>query len=226
MTEEKPQMPQEDTHDPHPEGRSAKEKVWTSANIVTLVRIMLIPVFVVVMLSPWPTWVPYPEFWAEWQPWVAAAVFAAISATDAIDGHLARSRMEVTDLGKFLDPLADKLLVTAALLALVELRAFPSWVALIIISREFIVSGLRMVAAAEGEVIAASYLGKVKTVLQIFAIILFTTKDSLQVQLLGGGFSTAFTVFSWIVLVAAVVMTIVSLLDYFNKSKHLLGFGK
>jgi nicotinamide-nucleotide amidase len=209
-----------------PDGSENKttEKVWTSANIVTLIRILFIPVFVVVMLSPWPEWMPYPDFWAFWQPWIAAGVFAAISLTDAIDGHLARSRGEVTDLGKFMDPLADKILVCAALLALVELQAFPSWVALIIIARDFIVSGLRMVAASQGKVIAASYYGKVKTVLQMAAIILFIIKDSLQIKLLGGGFDTGFTVFSWIVLVAAVVMTLVSLVDYFAKSKELLGF--
>lgn len=202
-----------------------KARVWTPANIVTLVRILLIPIFVVALLSPWPEWLPYPEFWAAWQPWIAAIVFAGISATDAVDGHLARSRNEVTDLGKFMDPLADKILVCAAMLALVELQAFPSWVALIIIAREFIVSGLRMVAAAQGKVIAASYYGKVKTVLQILAILLFIVKDTLQIKLLGGGIATGFTIFSWIVLAAAVVMTLVSLLDYFNKTKDLLGFS-
>ena len=124
-----------------------------------------------------------------------------------------------------MDPLADKILVCAAMLALVELQAFPSWVALIIIAREFIVSGLRMVAAAQGKVIAASYYGKVKTVLQILAILLFIVKDTLQIKLLGGGVATGFTIFSWVVLGAAVVMTLVSLLDYFNKTKDLLGFG-
>jgi nicotinamide-nucleotide amidase len=205
--------------------QTAKPRVWTPANIVTLVRILLIPIFVVALLSPWPEWLPYPEFWAAWQPWIAAIVFAGISATDAVDGHLARSRNEVTDLGKFMDPLADKILVCAAMLALVELQAFPSWVALIIIAREFIVSGLRMVAAAQGKVIAASYYGKVKTVLQILAILLFIVKDTLQIKLLGGGIATGFTIFSWVVLGAAVVMTLVSLLDYFNKTKDLLGFG-
>ena len=124
-----------------------------------------------------------------------------------------------------MDPLADKILVCAAMLALVELQAFPSWVALIIIAREFIVSGLRMVAAAQGKVIAASYYGKVKTILQILAILLFIVKDTLQIKLLGGGIATGFTIFSWVVLAAAVVMTLVSLLDYFNKTKDLLGFS-
>lgn len=201
-------------------------KVWTPANIITLVRILLIPVFVVVLLSPWPLWVPFSDFWSFWQPWVAAFVFGGISFTDAIDGHLARSRDEVTDLGKFLDPLADKILVCSALLALIELDVLPSWIALIIIAREFIVSGLRMVASSQGKVIAASYLGKVKTVLQISAILLFTVKDSPAISLLGEGVSFGVGVFAWVVMVAAVVMTVVSLVDYFAKTKDLLGFGK
>lgn len=200
--------------------------IWTPANIVTLIRILLIPVFVAALLSPWPDWMPEPEFWRSWQPWIAAGIFVVISLTDAIDGHLARSRGEVTDLGKFLDPLADKILVCAALLALVELNTFPSWVALIIIAREFIVSGLRMVAASQGTVIAASGFGKVKTVLQIAAILVFTVKDSLQISLLGSAFAKGFTVLSWVVLFLAVVMTLVSMLDYMYKSREVLGFGR
>lgn len=201
-------------------------RVWTPANIVTLVRILLIPIFVAALLSPWPIWLPEPGFWIAWQPWIAAGVFVAISLTDAIDGYLARSRNEVTDLGKFLDPLADKILVCAALLALVELQTFPSWVALIIIAREFIVSGLRMVASSQGKVIAASMYGKVKTVLQICVILLFTVKDSLQITLMGDAFAMGFTVLSWLVLFATVVMTIVSMVDYIYKSREVLGFGR
>ena len=85
-----------------------------------------------------------------WAPWIAALVFALLAATDGVDGYLARSRNEVTTFGKFLDPLADKLLVTAALLALVEMHVLPAWIALVIISREFIVSGPRMVAVGRG----------------------------------------------------------------------------
>ena len=186
----------------------------TIASKVTIARICLIPVFIVC----------YHLWGGLWSGAIPAAVFVLASMTDWVDGYLARSRNEVTDLGKFMDPLADKILVCAAMLALVELQAFPSWVALIIIAREFIVSGLRMVAAAQGKVIAASYYGKVKTVLQILAILLFIVKDTLQIKLLGGGIATGFTIFSWVVLAAAVAMTLVSLLDYFNKTKDLLGF--
>ena len=119
------------------------------ANIVTIARMLFIPVFLVVLLGQMP----------EWGPWLAAALFTLLAITDAVDGYLARSRNQITTFGKFMDPLADKLLVTAALVALVELGTLPAWIAIIIISRELIVTGLRMVAVAEGVIIAASKWG-------------------------------------------------------------------
>lgn len=208
-----------------PEGEPS-EKIWTAANKVTLLRIMLIPVFVVAIISPWPDWFP---LWIEadyWKPWVAAAVFIGIAFTDSIDGHLARSRGEVTDLGKFMDPLADKILVAAALLALVQLGPLPSWVALIILAREFIISGLRMVAASKSVVIAASWYGKAKTVSQIIAIVLFIVKDSQLVVNMGDDAYIALYLFSWAVMIVALALTIISMLDYFSKASHVLGFGE
>lgn len=102
-----------------------------------------------------------------------------LSFTDSVDGYLARSKNQVTNFGKFMDPLADKILVFAALICLVELHVLPSWVVLIILMREFIVSGIRMLAASKGLVIAASWYGKAKTVTQLIAIILFILKESL-----------------------------------------------
>ena len=157
------------------------EKLWTPANVVTLLRICLVPVFVVAIISPWPEYFP---FWADAEaskPWIAAGIFILLAATDGLDGYLARSRGEVTNFGKFIDPLADKILVAAALLALIELGVLPSWVALVILTREFIVSGIRMVAASQGVVIAASWYGKAKTVAQIVAIVLFIVKDSVVI---------------------------------------------
>ena len=200
---------------------SIKNELATPANIVTLARILLIPVFVAVILSPWPEWFPDPGFWTLVQPWLAAVVFSIISATDALDGYLARSRGQVTDVGKFMDPLADKILVCAALLALVELQQFPSWVALVIIAREFIVSGLRMVAAAKGEVIAASWFGKAKTVLQIATILLFIVKYALGAHIYDGAFGSAITIVAWVVLALAVIMTLLSMVDYFVKARFL-----
>lgn len=199
--------------------------LWTPANVVTLVRILLVPVFVVAFISPWPDYFPDWQDADLWKPWIAAAIFAVLSCTDALDGYLARSRGEVTNFGKFIDPLADKILVCAALLALIELQLLPSWVALIILGREFIVSGLRMLVATHGIVVAASWYGKAKTVTQIIAILLFIVKGSdlwlnlhAQAELILYGVA-------WLVMIVALVLTIVSMIDYFAKCAPVLGFG-
>lgn len=176
---------------------TAPDKLWTPANIVTLIRICLVPVFVLAILSPWPEWVGLPGITMEAKCVIAAGIFILISCTDWIDGYLARSRGEVTDFGKFMDPLADKILVTAALIALVELAVLPGWPVLIILAREFIVSGIRMVAASKGTVIAASWYGKAKTVFQIIAIVLFLLKDSLTFTTAAGAFTNPMFVLSW-----------------------------
>ncbi len=198
-------------------------QVFTAANTVTMARIVLIPVFVFLILEPWPAWLGDPT-WAVWfKPWVAAGVFALLALTDGVDGYLARSRNEITTLGKFLDPLADKILVTAALLALVELGTLPAWIALVIISREFLVSGLRMVASAEGQVIAASWYGKIKTVMQIIAVLLFIIKDSQAIIEMGSPAAEVVNIVAWIVMVVALILTLLSLADYFLKSSAVLG---
>jgi len=182
------------------------------ANRVTLARIVLIPVVVVVLLARLPNW----------GPWWAAILFTLLAATDAVDGYLARSRNEITNFGKLLDPLADKLLVTAALVSLVELGSLPAWAAIIIISREFIVTGLRMVAVAEGQVIAAGSFGKLKTVLQIIAVVMFIVKDSAPLTWLGSSIVSAFNVLSWIVMGAALVATVYSMIDYFYHARDVI----
>ncbi len=207
--------------DSNPRGADA---ILTPANIVTLVRICLVPVFVAALISPWPAWIGF-EWLDAWKSWIAAAVFVIISCTDWLDGYLARKRNEVTDFGKFMDPLADKILVIAALLVLVELGALPSWVVLIIVAREFIVSGVRMVAANKGEVIAASWYGKFKTVFQMIAIVLFVVKENPVIREWS---ETAYGILyglSWLVMVVALVLTIVSMLDYISKARHLIGFA-
>ena len=192
------------------------------ANIVTIARILLIPLFLVVLLSP----PPWPESmvpaWSQWAPWVAALVFALLAATDAVDGYLARSRNQVTTFGKFIDPLADKLLVTAALIGLVQLGEVPAWIAILIISREFIVSGLRMVAVAEGKVIAASPLGKLKTVSQTLAIVMFIVKGPKLAALIGTQGAYWFSIAAWVVMGLALVLTIWSMLDYFYGARDVL----
>lgn len=195
--------------------------IWTPANIVTMIRILLVPVFFVAFVSPWPDWIPDWDEAEIVKPWLAALLFVVLSCTDALDGYLARSRGEVTNFGKFMDPLADKILVAAALLALCELQILPAWVALIILVREFIVSGLRMLAASEGVVIAASWYGKAKTVFQIIAIVLFIIKDSHPFTS-DPTLETTLYVISWIFMSIALILTIVSMLDYIAKSKWLL----
>lgn len=202
------------------------ERLWTPANIVTLIRICGVPLFVIAIISPWPAWFPA---WSEaelWKPWIATGIFILLAATDGLDGYLARSRGEVTNLGKFMDPLADKILVAAALLALIELSVLPSWVALVILCREFIVSGIRMVAASQGVVIAASWYGKAKTVTQIVAIVLFLVKDSHTVGSVSAVFNDKLYLISWAVMIVALLLTIISMLDYFVKAKELLGFTR
>lgn len=199
--------------------------LWTPANVVTLVRILLVPVFVVAIISPWPDFFPGWESAELWKPWIAALIFAVLSCTDALDGYLARSRGEVTNFGKFIDPLADKILVAAALLALIELQVLPSWVALLIIAREFIVSGLRMLVATHGVVVAASWYGKAKTVFQIIAILLFIVKGSDLLLSLHPDMELALYVVSWFFMIVALVLTIVSMVDYFMKCAPILGFG-
>jgi CDP-diacylglycerol--glycerol-3-phosphate 3-phosphatidyltransferase len=129
-------------------------------NSLTVFRILLVPVLVVALLGATPN-----------AQWVAAAVFALAAFTDGLDGYLARARSSETTFGKVMDPIADKLLVAAALISLVSLDRLAAWVAMVIIAREFAVSGLRIAAGAQGVVIPASRLGKLKTVTQIVAIL-------------------------------------------------------
>lgn len=203
----------------------SKENIMTPANIVTCTRIVLIPVFVVLAVAPWPAWFggSDPAGLLAAQPWVAAIVFALLAGTDWVDGHLARSRNEVTTFGKFLDPLADKILVMAALLVLVEQGLLPSWIPLVIVAREFIVSGLRMLAAADGVVIAASWYGKAKTFVTDIAIVFFLVMTSPAIA--QSGFAGPFVIFSWILMIAAVILTIFSMVDYLLKSKSVIGLG-
>ncbi|MBO8158549.1 MAG: CDP-diacylglycerol--glycerol-3-phosphate 3-phosphatidyltransferase [Thermosyntropha sp.] len=130
-------------------------------NILTLVRIILIPLFVIVLLLK----IPYGDY-------IAAFIFIIAALTDSLDGYLARRLKQITKLGIILDPLADKLLITAALISLVQLGRLPGWIAIVILGREFAVSGLRAVKAEEGVIIPASKWGKAKTVSQVLAVLL------------------------------------------------------
>src|SRR5688500_19063954 len=129
-------------------------------NVLTLVRIMLVPVLVVALLDETPN-----------GDTIAAIVFAIAALTDGLDGYIARSRESITTFGKVMDPIADKLLIAAALISLVSLDRVAAWVAMVIIAREFAVSGLRIAAGQQGVVIPASGLGKVKTIVQVVAVL-------------------------------------------------------
>lgn len=177
------------------------------ANKLTLARIFLVPVFLLILSIK----VKYGQF-------IAAGVFILAASTDGLDGYVARKRKQVTRLGKFMDPLADKLMVSAALISLVELQKISAWVAFIIIGREFAVTGLRAIVAGDNVVIAASKLGKIKTVSQIIAIVFLFIQDF--------PFSLLNIPFGKIAMGVAVFFTIWSGLDYFRHTRHILKAGK
>lgn len=193
------------------------------ANKLTIIRIFLVPIFLIFIAV---RDIPYGTS-------LATLVFVIAALTDKLDGYIARSRNQITNFGKFMDPLADKLLVTAALISLVEFHIIPSWAAIIIIAREFAVTGLRTVAASDGVVIAASWWGKLKTVIQIIAIILLLLKFNMQSQnefatiisnttLLNNLFSFLPELFLYL----AVIITIISGVDYFIKNKNAIKIDK
>lgn len=172
------------------------------ANRLTLVRILLVPIFMVFLL----TRIPGGRF-------LAAAVFILAASTDGLDGYIARRNKQVTKFGKFIDPLADKILITASLICLVELELVPAWIAILIISREFAVTGLRTLAVGENIVITASILGKIKTVSQVVAVSILLLVD-LPIPYLD--------IIGQIILYFAVLMTVWSGIDYFLKARKVL----
>ena len=196
---------------------AAEKGVWTPANIVTCVRIAFIPVFMIVALAA--------DGASEAPLAVAAfALYAILSLTDKVDGYLARSRDEITDFGKFLDPIADKLLVFSALLLLLERGEVSVWVVFVILVREFLVSALRMVAASSGEVIAADSLGKAKTAVTMVSLCAYYLYYALaalgDTDLVGMVWLLA-----WGLMMAAVVLTVVSGAQYFWSARHVV-FGR
>lgn len=170
------------------------------ANKLTLLRVVMIPLFIYVLLSG-------SSFWA-------FIVFSIASFTDFLDGYLARKLNLITNFGKFMDPLADKLLVTSALVCFVQLGQLNAWVVIAILSREFIVSIFRAIAAAEGIVIAASWWGKAKTISQMFMVIVLLLNNY--------PFEWVNIPMDQILIVLATVLTIVSGIDYIVKNKQIL----
>ena len=171
-------------------------------NKITVFRILMIPFFVACMLIKE---IPYHEI-------IAGVIFIIAALSDLVDGKIARRFTLVTNFGKFMDPLADKLLVQSALLCFVANGLLPAWIAIVIMSREFIISGFRLVAADKGIVIAAGYLGKLKTVFQMVMSVMLIFHFSHPVWL------ATEQIFIW----GSLILTIVSLVDYFIKNKDVL----
>ena len=175
-------------------------------NKLTVARMIMVPFLVVFLLTGWG---------GEANRYIALVIFAAASITDWFDGYLARKNNLVTNFGKFMDPLADKLLVCSAMICMIELGRLPAWFVIIIIGREFIISGFRLIASDNGIVIAASYWGKFKTNFQMFMIIML---------IIDLGTSTAVMIEN-VLIVIATALTIISLVDYLVKNKQVLSEG-
>jgi len=171
-------------------------------NKLTILRVLMIPFFVLFALV---------DLIPGYSKYIAVALFVTASLTDLLDGKIARKYNIVTNFGKFMDPLADKLLVCAALICLVSTDRLPAWIVIVIISREFIISGFRLVASDNGVVIAASYWGKFKTTFQMLMIIVLLLD-------FGGAFDLLGQLLVWI----SLALTIISLVDYLIKNKHVI----
>ncbi len=169
-------------------------------NKLTIFRVILIPFFVVLLLFDLTAY----------DKWIALGIFIVASLTDFLDGYIARKYNLVTNFGKFMDPLADKLLVCSAMICLVELARIPAWVVIVIIAREFIISGFRLVASDNGVVIAASYWGKFKTTFQILMICLMIADLE------------PLAIVTQIVMWVALALTVISLVDYLVKNKSVM----
>ncbi|MDE6743306.1 MAG: CDP-diacylglycerol--glycerol-3-phosphate 3-phosphatidyltransferase [Lachnospiraceae bacterium] len=170
-------------------------------NKLTLFRVILIPFFLFFLLS---------GYGGAYSRWIALGIFVVASLTDLLDGKIARKYHLVTNFGKFMDPLADKLLVCSAMIAFVELGQMPSWIVIIIISREFAISGFRLVAADNDVVIAASWWGKIKTVSQMVMVILMIANIE-QLALV-----------TEIIMWLALALTLISMIDYFIKNRGVM----
>jgi len=171
-------------------------------NKITVFRVILIPFFLCALLIPA---IPYGK-------WIALGIFIVASLSDMADGYIARKNNMVTDFGKFMDPLADKLLVSSAMIALVEMDRIPAWVVIVIIAREFIISGFRLVAADNGVVIAAGMWGKVKTAVTMVMLCVLIAD-------LGGD---VVHIIENVLIYASLILTIISLIDYLIHNKDVI----
>ncbi len=174
-------------------------------NKLTVLRVIMVPFFVLFMLT---------DIGGDANKWITLVIFCVASLTDLLDGKIARARNLVTNFGKFMDPLADKMLVCSAMICFIPMGKLTAWYVIIVIAREFIISGFRLVASDNGIVIAASYWGKLKTVSQMAMIILLIAD-------LGGVFSVLGEILIWV----SLALTVISLADYVAKNKQVLTQG-
>ncbi len=191
-------------------------------NKLTIFRIILVPLMVVIPLfNIKGNWLGIPV-----EYWIINVIFIIASITDKLDGSIARARNQVTTFGKFLDPLADKILVIAAMVILVEYAKLPAWIPIIVLAREFIVSGYRLIAVEKGgKVIAASIWGKLKTVTQMIAIILAYIDINAFGEFINGnltGFALILNIIATIIMIISVIATVFSGWDYLKNGKELL----
>ena len=184
-------------------------------NKLTMLRILLVPAFVAALLLP--EWFELPVGAARW---IAAALFVLAGVTDTLDGNIARKQNLVTDFGKFMDPIADKLLTCSAMVMLTYLGELHPVVSILFIGREFVISGFRLIAAKKGIVIAADALGKWKTVLQMVFIVLLTLNPCLPFSLL----QPYWNVFGQVVMLAALLLSILSAIQYIRHNKGVIDF--
>ena len=185
-------------------------------NKLTVFRMILIVPFVLLLLGGFHEWAWFTAIFGgimEYVDYIALAIFIIASLTDMLDGKIARKYNLITNFGKFMDPLADKLLVCSAMICLIDMDRIPAWIVIVIISREFIISGFRLVASDNHVVIAASYWGKFKTTFQMIMVILMIA----NIQ--------ALNILTQIVMWIALALTIISLIDYIVKNKNVLFDG-
>ena len=181
-------------------------------NKITVFRVILIPVFLVVLYCDC---IPGNK-------WIALGIYIIASLSDMVDGKIARKYNLVTDFGKFMDPLADKLLVCSALIALIEFGRIPAWVVIVIIAREFIISGFRLVAADNGKVIAAGWWGKVKTFVTMTAICVLIGNLAENLP----DYANVIHIIEDVLIYASLILTVVSLIDYLVKNKEVISTYK
>lgn len=180
------------------------------ANRLTILRILMIPVMIAC-------------FYLTWSMWICAGVFILAAVTDVLDGRYARKHNLCTDFGRFMDPIADKLLVCSALIMLVERLDFPAILAILLIGREFVISGFRLVAASNGTVISAGFMGKLKTTLQCIAIPWWMLKNE-PIFAITPFVSTLYVILMWVVTAAAVISSVYSCVEYIAKNRKVITF--